>query len=541
VKKFLLLFTLLTLLSAIGGLQTTFAQPVTQEWVARYNSTYNLTDISAGIVVDKSGNSYVTGYSFVTGVQNTVATTVKYNSLGVLQWVRIYYDAAQPENESVGIAIDTSSNIFITGYSGNVNTSYAYTWLVKYNTYGDSLWSRKYYALGQTNDPYAIITDKSGNVYITGNQAPPSFTIKYNTNGDTLWSRTYEEPGYQYTQFTSIALDTLGNVYVGGAAHVVIFVRDYLVLKYNRDGVKQWSKTYGVYNKDEIAHKIAVDRFSNVYITGTGYNPNTADPYDYITIKYNSTGVQQWVKTYSRNVDEAFNLVVDYSDNIIVTGESSILGNGPNYCTIKYTPTGDTQWVRIYVDTSTNPYDIAYSITVDSSNNIYISGRGGTNGPTTTIKYSYNGVQLWKMNYPIQLSTNGNSIAIDRARNIFVTGSDGDFVTIKYSQLDAIKKISTVVPDNFYLSQNYPNPFNPSTKIKFDIPDFPLVKGARGMSVRLSIYDLLGREITTLVNQQLKPGTYEVEFDGTDYPSGVYLYRLSAGDLSETKKLVLLK
>ncbi|MGA2668217.1 MAG: SBBP repeat-containing protein [Ignavibacteria bacterium] len=540
-KKFLLLFTLLTLLSAIGGLQTTFAQPVTQEWVARYNSTYNLTDISAGIVVDKSGNSYVTGYSFVTGVQNTVATTVKYNSLGVLQWVRIYYDAAQPENESVGIAIDTSSNIFITGYSGNVNTSYAYTWLVKYNTYGDSLWSRKYYALGQTNDPYAIITDKSGNVYITGNQAPPSFTIKYNTNGDTLWSRTYEEPGYQYTQFTSIALDTLGNVYVGGAAHVVIFVRDYLVLKYNRDGVKQWSKTYGVYNKDEIAHKIAVDRFSNVYITGTGYNPNTADPYDYITIKYNSTGVQQWVKTYSRNVDEAFNLVVDYSDNIIVTGESSILGNGPNYCTIKYTPTGDTQWVRIYVDTSTNPYDIAYSITVDSSNNIYISGRGGTNGPTTTIKYSYNGVQLWKMNYPIQLSTNGNSIAIDRARNIFVTGSDGDFVTIKYSQLDAIKKISTVVPDNFYLSQNYPNPFNPSTKIKFDIPDFPLVKGARGMSVRLSIYDLLGREITTLVNQQLKPGTYEVEFDGTDYPSGVYLYRLSAGDLSETKKLVLLK
>jgi len=98
------------------------------------------------------------------------------------------------------------------------------------------------------------------------------------------------------------------------------------------------------------------------------------------------------------------------------------------------------------------------------------------------------------------------------------------------------------VPTEFRLYQNYPNPFNPSTKIKFDIPDFPLIKGARGMNVRLTIYDILGREVATLVNQPLQPGTYEVEWDGTNYPSGVYFYSLIAdGILVSAKRMVLLK
>jgi hypothetical protein len=81
------------------------------------------------------------------------------------------------------------------------------------------------------------------------------------------------------------------------------------------------------------------------------------------------------------------------------------------------------------------------------------------------------------------------------------------------------------VPKYFSLSQNYPNPFNPTTKIKFDTPPQPSPKG-REQWVRLLIYDILGREITTLVNQQLKPGTYEVEWDGSNFPSGVYFYKL---------------
>jgi hypothetical protein len=96
-----------------------------------------------------------------------------------------------------------------------------------------------------------------------------------------------------------------------------------------------------------------------------------------------------------------------------------------------------------------------------------------------------------------------------------------------------IKQISEQVPAHFTLSQNYPNPFNPSTKIKFDIPKSDFVS--------LKIFDILGREVAALVNEQLNSGTYEAEFNGTNYPSGVYFYKLMAGDFTETKKLVLVK
>ena len=104
-----------------------------------------------------------------------------------------------------------------------------------------------------------------------------------------------------------------------------------------------------------------------------------------------------------------------------------------------------------------------------------------------------------------------------------------------------VKKIYSEIPNGFSLSQNYPNPFNPITKIKFAIPLLRGVSEGRGVLVRLVIYDILGREITTLVNEQLQPGTYEVEWDGSNYPSGVYFYKLITHDYIETKKMVLVK
>lgn len=98
--------------------------------------------------------------------------------------------------------------------------------------------------------------------------------------------------------------------------------------------------------------------------------------------------------------------------------------------------------------------------------------------------------------------------------------------------------VSTQIPNSFELYQNYPNPFNPVTKIKFDIPN---VGKRHASDVRLTIYDALGREILTLVNEQLIPGTYEAQWDASNYPSGVYFYRLNAGDYSMTNKMILLK
>ncbi len=96
-----------------------------------------------------------------------------------------------------------------------------------------------------------------------------------------------------------------------------------------------------------------------------------------------------------------------------------------------------------------------------------------------------------------------------------------------------IKPISSEVPNSFKLVQNYPNPFNPSTKINFALPKPDFVK--------LVVYDILGREVATLVNESLKPGTYEVEWNASNFSSGVYFYRLETDGYIETKKMIVVK
>jgi len=95
-----------------------------------------------------------------------------------------------------------------------------------------------------------------------------------------------------------------------------------------------------------------------------------------------------------------------------------------------------------------------------------------------------------------------------------------------------------ILPTEFKLEQNYPNPFNPSTTIKYEIPD--QVRNDNVL-VKLKIYDVLGREVTTLVNKEQKPGNYEVKFDAKNLSSGIYYYRISSGSFVKTKKMILIK
>jgi photosystem II stability/assembly factor-like uncharacterized protein len=107
--------------------------------------------------------------------------------------------------------------------------------------------------------------------------------------------------------------------------------------------------------------------------------------------------------------------------------------------------------------------------------------------------------------------------------------------------LTGIQPVSNEIPKSFKLYQNYPNPFNPSTKIKFDVPSNLTLSGAKGLNITLKIYDILGREVATLINQQLKPGTYQVNWNASFYSSGIYFYRLTVGAYTDTKKLALEK
>jgi len=136
-------------------------------------------------------------------------------------------------------------------------------------------------------------------------------------------------------------------------------------------------------------------------------------------------------------------------------------------------------------------------------------------------------IHLWRY-YHIDFvnKLNGWAFVPNSGVHTFTGGNDTTFYT-------GINQVSNKIPNAFKLHQNYPNPFNPNTNIKFDIK--------KSLFVKLIVYDILGKELIVLVNEKLNLGSYEIDWDGTDYTSGVYFYRLVTKDYSETKRMVLIK
>jgi len=137
-----------------------------------------------------------------------------------------------------------------------------------------------------------------------------------------------------------------------------------------------------------------------------------------------------------------------------------------------------------------------------------------------------------------------NDICFTDSSHGFAVGNKGAILKYKPSKITDVIQKGEIKPVTFSLQQNYPNPFNPSSKIKYKIPSsFPLLnkEGNEGWLIKLKVYDVLGNEIATLVNEEQSAGNYEVEFNAGKFPGGVYFYRLQADDYTKTMKMLLLK
>lgn len=381
-------------------------------------------------------------------------------------WVRTYVGGYYG-NGFTGIALDASGNIYVTGYTSGFDLWYHDYILSKYKPDGTELWVEKYNGPGNADDvSTGIAMDHSGNVYVTGwsagSQTSSSYdiaTIKYDEKGNDLWVVRYNGPAGYRDIASDLAVDSYGNIYVTGYCDFKLVpllptASDYVTIKYDSSGNELWVRRYnGPGNGNDFASNIAIDSSGNVYVTGVSPGNETAD--DYATIKYDSAGTQIWVRRYNgpgNDDDEAHALAVDNSGNVYVTGESYSSTGDQDYATIKYHPDGDTAWVRRYKGPEDD--DMAYALVIDTWDNVYITGESYSGDVTVkdyvTIKYDADGNELWTKRYDRQGHSEGaSSIAVDVSGNVYVTGNSG---TIKYDvdgkQLWATSSICPYYPSS---------------------------------------------------------------------------------------------
>ncbi|HEY5533343.1 MAG TPA: T9SS type A sorting domain-containing protein [Ignavibacteria bacterium] len=251
------------------------------------------------------------------------------------------------------------------------------------------------------------------------------------------------------------------------------------------------------------------------------------DQYTYISVskllKTTNSG-QNWIPQI---IDTSSIYTNNCFTDIQFLNENTGYITNTTYGVFKTTNSGQNWFI---VDSNTSNYKLfflnEYTGWIGSWNYIRKTTNGGTNWLS---EFLYQGCSFRGMYFINGLTGWTSGMTNVSQPKLFRTTNGGVWV----------KQTGTEVPAKYSLYQNYSNPFNPTTKIKFDIA--PLLRGVGGVLTSLIIFDILGREVTTLVNEKLQPGTYEVTFDGSNLSSGIYFYQLKAEKFQEIRKMVLLK
>jgi uncharacterized delta-60 repeat protein len=355
---------------------------ITRVWEANYNGQGDYNDRFTCSTKDAAGNLYLGGSSVNPGVDRDFLIT-KMNPSGAVLWTRMFDGPGNGPDEVTAITTDATGNVYATGLSKGDNTSEDY-WTAKLKTNGDSLWTRRYDFIGEYDQPNAIFVDAAGNVYVTG----------------------------QSDQDPSAVLQD-----------------DYATVKYDASGTLKWVKRYdGLGGALDRAVKVLADAAGNVTVTGRSDN---GDNDDYVTIRYNAAGVQQWIRYDDRSGrDRAVDMLADATGNLVVTGRSNN-GDNDDFWTLKISPTGSLIWDVAY-DFVENDRPLA--LTSDDQGRIFITGQSdGTFGPLTdwdylTVAYDANGDKLWDKRYDGAGASDDLALAVaaDGTGHVFVTGMSND-------------------------------------------------------------------------------------------------------------------
>ncbi len=241
-------------------------------WSKTFNGGSNGSDQGKSIAVDGSGNIYAAGLETVTG-QNTNAWIAKYDTNGLVQWTTNYNGSASGGDGATGIVVDGSGNAYVTGYE--VGTGAENLWVRKYDTNGLVQWTTSYNGASDQNyRGYSIARDIQGNLVVAGyetiaGQSQDIVVRKFDPSGLTLWSTSYNDAANGTQMGFGVSVDTADNVYVTGSDGVSGQGNNLWLRKFTKDGLMLWTTTYNnAGNTDDSGNGIFVAG-SAIYVTGS--------------------------------------------------------------------------------------------------------------------------------------------------------------------------------------------------------------------------------------------------------------------------------
>jgi hypothetical protein len=367
-----------------------------QQWIVQYNGAGNGDDGASALLVDGSGNVFITGTYYKDATDSNNYVTIKYNSSGTQQWLSTYNGTGSSHDAATAMCFDATGNIYVTGTSWGSTSLYDYA-TVKYNSSGTQQWASRYNHNGNMDVATKIVAGSTITVSGASENSSGNWslaTVQYNiSTGAQVGSASRSSgTGTGMDNVTDIFQDVAGNIYVTGGVVNSFKGFDYSTIKFNSSLAVQWNVEYnGNDSLDDVASSVAVDGSGNVYVTG--YSTTAAQGTNYVTIKYNSSGTLQWKKTYNgagSSSDSATSLVINASNDVIVTGSSINNVGNKDFYTIKYKSDSTILW-EIGFDGLADLDDVATDIAVDNLGDIIVAGQSRLTDTTfeyATIKYT---------------------------------------------------------------------------------------------------------------------------------------------------------
>ncbi len=469
-----------------------------------------------------------------------LAVLIQFMSLDIFsQWIewekRILYSYY-----SAGYSIKQTmdGNFVIAGerYTGGIVT--------KINMNGDTLWNSSSNSIG-----FSFVEDNSGFIYTVY----WDYFSKLDMNGNRMWYKTLTEPGYGQVRLSNIIKSNDNKLVSVGYVNGNGFGRGYMS-KFDTSGQLMWSQINQSQNNSNSFSSIKQLQDNSFILIG-GVRVNNS--YFQYLVKKDANGNTIWEKLIGEN-----NGYSKHGFSVFQTSDKGYLVYGSIYYSScnsallisKTDSLGNLLWQKKHGDTlRVNSIDFGECVIKDHLTNLYIAtvvysncSTYDTTGMVLTAFDSVGNKKWERAVFDDSLTCFGYSVASCNDSSYLVSGtsfgpnisdklnSPGYLYLLKTKKINpiGISNISIEIPSRFILHQNYPNPFNPVTKINFELP--------KSSDIEFNVYDVLGRKVYSAYYN--KPaGSYEIDFDGSGFASGIYFYSIKSHDYNDTKKMIILK